>query len=464
MRSPGRSGGSGPRGITMAPFNLAPHAGGIAYFLVFFLLGMGFGVVLELSGFGDSRKLAAQFYLRDLTVLKVMFTGIITAAVLIHLASAFHLLDLSRVWVNPTYLVPGIVGGLIMGVGFIVGGFCPGTSLVAAGTLKLDGITFVLGGLFGVLIFGETVHLFDGWWHSTYMGRFTLPGWLGLPTGVTVLFLVAMALGMFYLAEIAEARFGNRRATRGRRTVLIAAGSLLALCFVLILKGQPSVEDRWSWISRSGYRQLAGREIFVDPGEVVDLRRDLSLFVRILEVRSEADYNLFHLSGSQRIDLASTNDPGVVRGLLDDSDNTIVFLASNGEKDAALAWKRLRAQGVLNLYVIEGGINHWLEVFPVSPCVAQRIDGGASGAEGRAVEATESERLRYRFLLAVGEQSPSAHPDLARREYVPDCAMASMAGSEGSSVSTFTGRGSPKREYVKKVKIQKKTVAKGGCG
>ena len=230
----------------MAPFNLAPHAGGFAYFLVFFLLGMGFGVVLELSGFGDSRKLAAQFYLRDLTVIKVMFTGIVTAAVLIHLASAFQLLDLSRVWVNPTYLVPGIVGGLIMGVGFIVGGFCPGTSLVAAATLKLDGVMFVLGGLFGVFFFGETVHLFDGWWHSTYMGRFTLPDWLGLPTGVTVLLLVAMALGMFYLAEIAEARFGNRRSMPGRRAILIAVGSLAAICFALILRGQPSVADRWS--------------------------------------------------------------------------------------------------------------------------------------------------------------------------------------------------------------------------
>jgi hypothetical protein len=449
----------------MAPFNLAPHAGGIAYFLIFFILGMGFGVVLELSGFGDSRKLAAQFYLRDLTVLKVMFTGIIVAAALIHLASAFQLLDLSRVWVNPTYLVPGIVGGLIMGVGFIVGGFCPGTSLVAAGTLKLDGIMFVLGGLFGVFVFGETVHLFDGWWHSTYMGRFTLPGWLGLPTGVTVLLLVGMALGMFYLAEIAEAKFGKRRSMPARRATLIAAGALAALCFGLILKGQPSVEDRWSWISESGDRQLAGREIFVDPAEVVDLRCDLSLFVRILEVRSDADYNLFHLSGSQRVDLASTNDAVLVSSFLDDTDNTIVFLTSNGEKDAVEAWKRLKAQGVLNLYVIEGGINHWLETYPVNPCVAQRIQGSDASEQAHATDGAESdETLSYRFLVAVGEQSPSAHPDVARREYVPDCVMASLAGPAGPATATFTGGNPPKLDYVKKVKIQKKTVAKGGCG
>ena len=74
-------------------------------------------------------KLAAQFYFKDMTVLKVMFTAIVVAMVLIFLTTGFGWLDFNLIWVNPTYLWPGIVGGLIMGVGFIVGGFCPGTSL-----------------------------------------------------------------------------------------------------------------------------------------------------------------------------------------------------------------------------------------------------------------------------------------------------------------------------------------------
>ena len=86
-----------------------------------------------------------QFYFRDMAVLKVMFGAIITAMVLIFSATAIGLLDYRLIWVNPTYLLPGIVGGLIMGVGFILGGFCPGTSLVALATLKIDGVFFVLG-------------------------------------------------------------------------------------------------------------------------------------------------------------------------------------------------------------------------------------------------------------------------------------------------------------------------------
>src|SRR5512145_277020 len=121
-------------------------------YLVFGVIGFFFGFVLEISGFGNSKKLAAQFYFKDLTVLKVMFTAIVVAMVLIFAASALGLLDYNVIWVNPTYLWPGIVGGLVMGVGFIVGGFCPGTSLVSAATGRLDGIFFTLGGLFGIFL------------------------------------------------------------------------------------------------------------------------------------------------------------------------------------------------------------------------------------------------------------------------------------------------------------------------
>ena len=126
----------------MTPFPLALTAilGKPLAYLIFLLIGFGFGYVLESSGFAHSPKLAAQFYFKDMTVLKVMFTGIIVAMVLIFGSTAFGWLDYRLIWVNPTYLWPGIVGGLIMGVGFIVGGFCPGTSLVAMATGKIDGM------------------------------------------------------------------------------------------------------------------------------------------------------------------------------------------------------------------------------------------------------------------------------------------------------------------------------------
>ena len=131
--------------MTLFPLNLAELLGQYGAYIVFLIIGFGFGYALEISGFGNSKKLAAQFYFKEMTVLKVMFTAIIVAMVGIFLSTAVGLLDYNMIWVNPTYLWPGIIGGLIMGVGFIVGGFCPGTSLVAVATAKIDGLFFSLG-------------------------------------------------------------------------------------------------------------------------------------------------------------------------------------------------------------------------------------------------------------------------------------------------------------------------------
>src|SRR5512141_425041 len=125
-------------------------------YVIFGIIGFAFGFTLEMSGFGNSKKLAAQFYFTEMTVLKVMFTAIVTAMVLLFGAVGLGILDFNQVWVNPTYLASGILGGLIMGVGFIVGGFCPTTSRAAASTGKVDGIFFVGGGFLGAFLFSDT--------------------------------------------------------------------------------------------------------------------------------------------------------------------------------------------------------------------------------------------------------------------------------------------------------------------
>lgn len=181
----------------MAPFDLVATLGVTGSYLVYLGIGFGFGFILESSGFGDSRKLAAQFYFRELRVLKVMFTAIVVAMLLVFWACALGLLDYDDIMVKETYLWPGIVGGLIMGVGFILGGYCPGTSLVSVATLKVDGMFFLLGHVVGVLAFGETVGYINEFWNSSYMGRFILPELLGLDTGVVVLLVVCLALVMF---------------------------------------------------------------------------------------------------------------------------------------------------------------------------------------------------------------------------------------------------------------------------
>lgn len=181
----------------MAPFDLVALFGVGGSYVIYLAIGFAFGFILESSGFGDSRLLAAQFYFRELRVLKVMFTAIVVAMLLVFWSTALGWLDYDQLWVNPTYLWPGIVGGLIMGAGFIIGGYCPGTSLVSAVTLKVDGMFFLLGNVTGIIIFGETVEFINSFWNSGYLGFFTLPELLHLDTGIVVVLVTCMALAMF---------------------------------------------------------------------------------------------------------------------------------------------------------------------------------------------------------------------------------------------------------------------------
>jgi hypothetical protein len=176
------------------------------------VIGILFGFVLERAGFGSAKKLAAQFYLGDMAVLKVMFTGIITAMLLIYWTVGLGWLDFERLWVNPTYLGSGILGGLLFGVGFLVGGYCPGTALVSMATLKLDGLFFVFGVLGGIGIFGFTIGPLDHFWHHAgARGTLTLWGWLGVSPPVVVFLAVLMALGMFVGGEAVERWIRRRR-------------------------------------------------------------------------------------------------------------------------------------------------------------------------------------------------------------------------------------------------------------
>jgi uncharacterized membrane protein YedE/YeeE len=170
------------------------------------IIGIAFGWCLERAGMGSARKLAAQFYLTDLTVFKVMFSALITAMLGLFWLGRLGLLDLSRVYVPETYLMPQLVGGLVFGIGFALGGLCPGTSCVAAVTGRLDGVALVLGMWSGVLGTGLFFRSLRSFYESTPRGALTLPQFLHLPYGVVVLIVVLVALAGFRAAEWIEAQ------------------------------------------------------------------------------------------------------------------------------------------------------------------------------------------------------------------------------------------------------------------
>jgi len=187
-------------------------------------LGLVFGWFLERGGMGNANVLAGQFYLTDLSVLKVMFSAIVTALLGLYWLSRIGWLDMPLVFLPPTYVVPQLLGGVVFGVGFVMGGLCPGTSCVSASTGKTDGLMVVVGMLFGVVLFNEAYPLLEGVYRSTPMGQVTIPELLGLPFGVVALAVVVMAIGAFVAAEKIEAVRNAGRAPGGRRPAAGAGG------------------------------------------------------------------------------------------------------------------------------------------------------------------------------------------------------------------------------------------------
>jgi len=390
-------------------------------YVVFGVIGFAFGFVLEMAGFGNSKKLAAQFYFKEMTVFKVFFGAIVTAMVLLFLSSAIGILNFDLVYVPETYLWSGLLGGTIMGVGFIIGGFCPGTSVVSASTFKLDGVFFLLGALFGVFAFGETEKYFDSFFNNGYYGRLTLPDVFHLPTGVVVLLVVFMALFMFWGGEKLEHIFGKRDLSKEPRIRYAGAGALVLVALVVLIIGQPTSADKWARIAKEKEASLANREVQVHPGELLASMANDTLNMVLLDVRSEADYNLFHIIGARNV------QPGKVKALIPEllrepPANTVFVVMSNDEAAATEAWKILVAESVPNVYILGGGINNWIKTF-----AADDVDILPAATQ------PGNDRLAFLFTAALGSRYEASNPDplVFKLEYTPKIKIQLQSGPSG---------------------------------
>jgi len=332
-------------------------------FILAFVIGIGFGFFLERAGFGSARKLAAQFYLRDLSVLKVMFTAIITAMTGLYVLSRLGILDLSLVYLVPTFLMPQIVGGLILGFGFVIGGYCPGTSCVSAATGRLDGMVYVAGMIAGLFGFAEVYPYIANFAHSTPMGQITLPKLFNLPYGLLVFAVVLMALGAFMAAEWAERKFGGRQPDPNGsllglpwrvtpvRALALALGTV---GLVAMFAGDPY---------RGSHATIDTRDLALEVSKGADLVRAPQLAdwiiqdrndFRLVDLRSEKDFATYHIPTAQNLSLASLSADFAPH-------NEKILLCSEDGLDATKAWFLLHAQGYKSVYVLDGGMRAWQE-------------------------------------------------------------------------------------------------------
>ena len=270
--------------MTFPPFPLYPHGlfGPYAGLLVGTLVGVAFGLVLERAGFGRARNLAAQFYLTDLRVLKVMFSAIVTALVGMTLLGGIGVLDLSLITVPETFLWPQLVGGLLLGAGFIVSGYCPGTGVVAVASGNLDGVAALGGIMAGSLAFGFGYGPLESFYKSGAMGVVRIDRLLGVPMSVVAAAVVAMAVGAFLGGEKLEAIFAPRQGepipgspVRVKARVFSGFAAVAALALVALALPARHASLAAKPAQRMGAVELAKR-LVASPESwwVVDLRPD----------------------------------------------------------------------------------------------------------------------------------------------------------------------------------------------
>jgi rhodanese-related sulfurtransferase len=233
--------------MTTFPFTALTEAARQQGLIVAVFIGIAFGFVLERAGFGRADKLAAQFYLRDMRVFKVMFTAIVTAMLGLTIASGFGLTSLREISesiASFTWIWPMLIGGFALGAGFIISGYCPGTSLVAAASGNLDGLVTVGGVITGTFIYSKLLLIprFEQFHNSGAKGPWFLYDLVKVPPQLLAAAVTLMAVFAFIGAEKVEALFREAppQPVRSRRLAFATVGVLAAISIVTITVPTPA--------------------------------------------------------------------------------------------------------------------------------------------------------------------------------------------------------------------------------
>ena len=304
---------------------------------------------------------------------------------------------------------------------------------MAVATLKKDGMFFLAGLTVGIFIFGENIdHLFQNFWNSSYMGRFTLPEFLGLPIGIIVFLIVIMALLLFWLVEYVEDQVNVKNDRRKNvKQKLTGAAVLVGMALFVMFKGQPTVEQKWERISEVEQPRIDNRDVQIASAELLGFIKNDLVRTVLIDVRDESDFNLFHLVDAQHEALSDIPEKAE-KEYLHSPANTLFVVMSNDEGPATEAWKLMRAQGIVNVYILENGVNGWLDTFNNLVEESDPLTRKVPSPVAREL-AMGDEELRYRFQGALGSNYAVADPTIHDHafEYTPKVKMKVKKASGG---------------------------------
>lgn len=207
---------------------------------------------------------------------------------------------------------------------------------------------------------------------------------------------------------------------------LLGAVALLGAALGLVWQGQPGLAEKWQYMAPDYEQRLTQREVYIDPAELLHLMNDDYVDLRIWDVRSESDWNQFHLADAERVPLSAL--PAQRDRMRELSAVSVLVFVGNDEQVATRAWKHAMALAKPNAYILEGGLNLWLDVYGV-----HEEEESGHGLASPTPDGT----LRHPFKRALGGRHAASRPD---EHYTPH------------------------REYRPKVILLKKVAKSRGCG
>lgn len=342
-------------------------------FIVALVIGIFFGAILEQAGFSTSKKLVGLFYGYDFTVLRVFFTAGVVAMIGLMAMSHYGLIDINLVYINPTFLWSALIGGVIMGLGFVVGGFCPGTSVCAAAIGKIDAMIFIAGAFIGVFIFAEGYPLFEDMYKATNWGNPRLFETMGISQNLFAFIMVAFALTAFVITSIIENKVNGVKKPAIRLTPyyigLASIGGLMLLSAFVFPDRKTSLMDK---ASNNEILDNFTPEIMTIDELAYRLMDEHDKQLQILDFRDEKDFKKMNLPKSTlfTIDNLFEKEPSQILKIKHRI-NLIVADDELTEKKIALKANEL---GFKRIKILEGG----LDSFKQNIIGFQLVDNGNS--------------------------------------------------------------------------------------
>lgn len=112
------------------------------------VIGLAFGAVLDRVGASNPSFIGKMLNLTNLNLAKSILLAIGTGSVLMFGGQMLGVVDVGHMSVKAAYA--GVfLGGVMLGTGWAIAGFCPGTGVVAAASGRKDALFFIAGGLLG---------------------------------------------------------------------------------------------------------------------------------------------------------------------------------------------------------------------------------------------------------------------------------------------------------------------------